>query len=228
VGDAAAGDREVRKFVFDHFLRHSSAPALEEIAGGLRLSPAEALRSLRRLEAAHDVKLLPGTSRILMAFPFSAISTPYRVTRSQGGSYFANCAWDAIAFHPMLDEPVWIDSFCQHCARPLRFGVEGGQGHSLDGPVPIVWFGVPAADWWRDIVLTCSNAMVFFESTSHLHAWTASEKPPRGAPLTVEQVVGISVPIYSRKMRLEYVRPSREVIQARFDELGLRGPFWRL
>jgi hypothetical protein len=222
-----AADRAVRKFVYDFFLRQATAPILEEIALGLGVGRQAALRSLGRLDASRHLKLLPGTTRVLMAFPFSAIPTPYRVTRANGQRYFANCAWDAVAFHPMLDEPVWVHSFCRHCARPIRFLAEEGQAHAPEGPLPVLWFGVPAAAWWRDIVRTCSETMVFFASSDHLRAWRAAGDPG-GAELTVDQILAISGPIYRRRMRLDYERPAPELLQAEFERAGLTGPFWRL
>ncbi len=223
----AAADRAVRKFVFDFFLREGSAPVLEEIALGLGIGRQEAVRALGRLDTAHHLKLLPGSTRILMAFPFSAIPTPFRVTRPNEKRYFANCAWDAVAFHTMLGEPIWIHGFCRHCARPLRFSIVDGRPQSPDGPLPVLWFGLPAASWWHDIVRTCSETMVFFASAEHLAAWrTAGD--PGGAELTVDQTLRISEPIYRRKLRLEYERPPPELLQMEFASAGLTGPFWNL
>src|SRR5438445_11118832 len=107
---AISGDlgRDVRKFVFDSFLEHSVPPVLEEIMERFRLGRPQAFEVLQALEAARHLKLVPGTQRILMAFPFSAVATPFRVERSSGTSFFANCAWDAVAFHSMLNEPIRI------------------------------------------------------------------------------------------------------------------------
>ncbi len=221
-------DRRVRKWVFDYFLEHTSAPAVEEIASGCRLTLPQAAAALQRLDAAHHLKLLDGTGRILMAFPFSAVSTPYRVTRTTGQRYFANCAWDAITFHPMLREPLAIDSFCHHCGNPLHFRLESGHGVPDGGGLPTVYLALPAAAWWEDIVRTCANTMVFFESESHLGALTEAGAATRGAAMTVDQTIKLSEPLYSRKMELDYARPPKETLQAHFANLGLVGAFWQL
>ena len=220
-------DREVRKFVFDHFLERSSAPTAPEIAQGLRAELRTVKESLHRLDDAHHLKLLEGTTRILMAFPFSAIATPFRVIRSNGTRYFANCAWDSIAFHPMLNEPVRIDSFCDRCGRSVEFRLEGGKGVPAGGPLPTVHLGLPASEWWKDITRTCSNTMVFLgpEETPEKHG---SGRAPEPGRLTVDQVAQMSVPIYSGKMNRDYDRPPTAVIQATFQRLGLTGPYWQL
>ncbi len=221
-------DRDVRKFVFDFFLENAFAPSAQEVAGRLDLSLPAIMDALERLDQAHHLKLLEGTSRILMAFPFSAISTPYRVTRKNGQRYFANCAWDSIAFHAMLNEPVLIESFCDRCEASLAFRLEGGKGISIGQPLPRVRLALPAAEWWKDITRTCANTMVFLgpeESGRQSGALGDSEDP---GIVTVDQVYRMSVPIYSGKLRLEYERPPPSVIQSTFESLGLTGPFWRL
>ena len=221
-------DQAVRKFVFDYFLERTHAPVLEEIAPYLGLDLPTAMESLRRLEAGHHLKLLDGTSRILMAFPFSAIATPYRVTRSNGRRYFANCAWDSIAFHPMLAEPIQIDSFCSHCGEPVRFGVEHGRGVRMEDELPLVQLRLPAAQWWNDITRTCSNTMVFLGADAKHQGSDGPADPAGRGIVTVDQIVQMSLPIYSTKLRLDYERPPTETIRSTFGRLGLTGPHWQV
>lgn len=219
--------RFVRKFVFDHFLEHGRPPVLEEIMRKFGLGRREAFDVLKELEAARHLLLLRGTQRILMAWPFSAIPTPFGVTVHKG-KYFANCSWDSIAFRAMLDEDVQIDSFCHHCGEPL--GIELGK----DGRIAVepegvlVYIGIPAAKWWDDIANTCSNNMVFFSSERHQHDWRAANPGQNGASLTVPQTLALSVPIYKDKMKLDYARPSRDQLTAHFESMGLRGDFWKI
>ncbi len=111
--------RDIRKYVFDHFLEHAVPPVLEQIMERYHLDRVEAFAILKSLEEARHLKLVPGTQRILMAFPFSAVATPFRVTRPViGRRYYANCAWDAVAFHAMLHEIIRIEGRCHHCAKP--------------------------------------------------------------------------------------------------------------
>src|SRR5439155_5568052 len=94
-GPGADLARDVRKFVFDSFLEHSIPPVLEEIMERFRLGRPQACEVLQALEAGRHLKLVPGTRRSLMAFPVSAVATPFRVGRSSGTWFFANCAWGA-------------------------------------------------------------------------------------------------------------------------------------
>src|SRR5437879_13588738 len=94
--------QHVRKYVLDHFLEFSVPPVVEQIMKRFRLDRGQAFEVFQWLEAARHVKLVPGTQRILMAFPFSAVATPFIVTLRTCRWTFANSAWDAEAVHPML------------------------------------------------------------------------------------------------------------------------------
>src|SRR5713101_5460365 len=200
----------VRKFVFDHFLEHSQPPVLEEVMQKFKLNREEAYNVLQHLDSAHHLKLLGGTQRILMAWPFSAIPTPFHVTLGSGRRYFANCAWDAVAFHVMLKEDVSIDSYCHHCAEHLQIQLRGDQVDSMHPEGVIVYLALPAAKWWDDIVNTCSNHMTFFQSQAHLDEWLQANADGRGEAVTIEQIIELSIPIYAEKMDLNYERPSKD------------------
>ncbi len=225
-GDALA--RDVRKYVFDHFLDHAVPPVLEQIMERYHLERPDAFAVLKALEDARHLKLVPGTQRILMAFPFSAVATPFRTTRPViGRRYYANCAWDAVAFHTMLHEIVRIESRCHHCAKPISIELAGGKSRAAP-PGPVVYLALPASQWWNDIVSTCSNHMVFFSSESHLDEWRKGTQAPEGASLTIEETHALSMPIYKDKLKVGYVRPGKDQLVTHFQSLGLTGEFWRI
>ena len=219
--------KHVRKFVFDHFRERSTPPVLEDVMRRFSLGRDEAYRVLQDLESARHVRLVPGTQRILMAFPFSAVATPFRVTAEKGRRYFANCAWDAIALHATLEEDVRIDSHYHDCATDLGFELRAGQVREASHPDILVHISIPAAHWWDDIVNTCSNHMVFFMSRDHLSDWR-SVHPGAGEALTVEQTHRLGFPICRDKMDLDYARPPKEQLVAHFESMGLTSDFWRL
>lgn len=183
--------------------------------------------ALGELAAARHIALVPGTSRILMAFPFSAIATPFRV-QAHGRHYFANCSWDAIAFHSMLDDEVRVDSACHHCGAPIEINLADGTARRVDPPDALVHLALPPSRWWDDIVTTCGNTMVFFASAEHRDASDLCRPADEAVSLTTDQVHALSGPIYARKLDLDYERPSRDELLAHFANIGLTGPYWQL
>jgi len=219
--------QRVRLFIFEHFLEHAAPPVVEQLMNEFALSRGDATEALTDLEAAHHVALVPGTARILMAFPFSAIATPFQTT-VRGRTYFANCAWDAIAFHAMLGDEIRVESFCHHCAAPIELELRDGRATRVDPPGTLVYFALPPTQWWDDIVTTCGSTMVFFASPEHRDASALCAGADLSASLTPEQVHSLSKLTYSTKLSIDYARPSKEVTLAYWAEMGLTGSYWTL
>jgi len=218
--------KEVRKWIYEYFLENERAPLVEEIMTHFRLQRNEAHQVLMDIEAAHNLALLPGTQRILMAHPFSAIATPFKVTIGSR-RYYANCTWDAVAFHVMVSRDVHIDAFCHHCAEAISIDLSSGKVSSTP-PNPVVFLSVPAAKWWESIVNTCSNNMVFFSSQQHLNEWLRKHPDLNGEALTVDKTVELSRPTYSGKIELDFTRPTKEDLMKMWAKIGLTGDFWKL
>src|SRR5438445_7284320 len=101
---------DARKFVFDYFVEQAVPPVLEQIMERYRLRREEAFAVLKGLEEASHLKLVPGTQRILIAYPFAAVGTHFRITRPViGRRYYANCTWDTVALHSKLPDIIRID-----------------------------------------------------------------------------------------------------------------------
>ncbi len=222
--------KKIRKYIFEHFEEHATAPVLEQIMQKFGLDRTSAFNALVDLQSARHIALLPGTQRILMAFPFSNIVTPFRVRiAGKDRDFFANCAWDAVAIHVALGKEQWIASYCHHCSEDIKIHLKDqkmvSQGSHAE---PQIYLAQPVSKWWENIVLTCSNNMVFFSSKNHLAEWIRSGSVTGGEALTVDQTLRLSLPIYKEKMSLHYARPSREQTIAHFQSLGLTGDFWKI
>ena len=218
--------KTVRKYVYDYFLEKERAPVIEEIMEKFRLDRIKAHQVLLGIEQSHNLSLVPGTQRILMAHPFSAITTPFKVTIGSK-TYYANCAWDSVAFHVMLSQDIRMDSFCHHCAKPIKISLDHGKASS-EPPDPLVFLSMPASKWWDNIVNTCSNNMVFFSSKQHLGEWLAGNHSITGQTLSIEKTVELSRPTYTGKMELDFARPPKEELVQRWAAIGLKGDFWKL
>lgn len=221
--------RDIRKFIYDRLRETARAPVLEQIMARFGLARAQARAALETLHATRHLVLLERTERILMAHPFAAIASPFRVAVNGSTTYFANCSWDSIAMHVMLGEPVRIESFCHQSGEQIVVELANDSIKSVRPERTIVYLGLPAAQWWQDIVYACSNTMVYFASRERLAEWLAAgrvEKP--GEALSIEKTIQLSVPIYRRKMALEYERPSPDELRNHFRNLDLEGDFWAI
>lgn len=217
----------LRLAIFERFLADARPPLVEELMPAFDLGRATAEATLRDLAEARHIALVPGTARILMAFPFSAIATPFRVEVG-GTRYFANCSWDAIAFHAMLGAEVHVTSSCHHCARPIEVVMADGAARHVEPATALVHLALPPSRWWDDIVTTCGSTMVFFCSAQHRDASALCGPPEEAVSLTPDEVHALSGPIYARKFALDYARPGREELLAHFAAIGLAGPYWQL
>ncbi len=221
--------QRIRAAVYDHFLQKAEPPLVEQLMGQFDLTRAETVAVLREVAEARGVAVVKGTSRILMAWPFSAIATPF-VVQARGQRYYANCSWDAIAFHAMLgNDAIQIASFCHFCAAPIALDLTDGRATKVEPAATIVYLALRPTQWWEDIILTCSNTMVFFCSPEHRDA--SGILPTGGQPgasLTPQQAHDLGVPLYADRMKIDYVRPGRDALNTHFAALGLTGPYWEI
>lgn len=143
-------DVALRLHVYDHFVQERRPPTAIEAARTLQSSVEEVEAALLRLAGDRVLLLRPGTSEILMAFPFSA--TPTRFTVDIGDrSVFANCVWDGLGVIAMSGGTGRVVTSCPDCEWPLELVVEHGVLQPADG---VIHFAVPAARWWDDIGFT--------------------------------------------------------------------------
>ncbi len=217
----------MRLHVYEHFVEHGVPPVIEQLMDSFGLSRSEAVAALTALADRRDVALIKGTARILMAWPFSAIATPF-VVQAKRRTYFANCSWDSIAFHALLREPIRIESRCHHCAGRITIEMRDGRATHVEPSSTIVYLALRPTQWWEDIITTCSNTMVYFCSTEHRDASDLTASPDQAASLTPDQVHELGMPLYERRLELDFVRPARDELNALFARLGLTGPYWQI
>src|SRR5690349_2909550 len=106
-------DQEVRRHVYDRVINHGLAGGLDGGARGSGTTTDAVRASYRRLADAH-VLVLQGDGEILMANPFSAVPTPFRV-EATGRSWWGNCIWDALGIPAMVKQDARIITACGDC-----------------------------------------------------------------------------------------------------------------
>jgi len=140
-----------RAYIYDRFAATARAPSAVDIAQHFELTLEQAESILRALHDQHALFLEPGTTRLRMANPFSAIETPFSV-RVAGQSYWANCAWDTFGIAAALHaDEAEIQSICSATGRPVRLRLAGG---AVAPTAAVVHFLLPFQQWYDDLAHT--------------------------------------------------------------------------
>ncbi len=143
-------DREVRLFVYRHFLEQGEPPIAADAAEAIGTSLGETEAAFRRLEASHVLVFAPGTLNIWMANPLCAFPTQFWV-EAERGAWWGTCIWDALGIPAMLGEDATISTSCPDCSEPLELHVKRD---ALQPATGVAHFAVPARRWWENIGYT--------------------------------------------------------------------------
>jgi len=144
------GDLSLRGLTYARFVQLGRAPTAAEIAAAIGRGRAEVGAGWQRLHAEHALVLDQLTGEILMANPFSAVPTAYRV-HAAGRWWYGNCAWDAFGICGALHVDGRIETACPDCGAALQIAV---RGQRPDDQSLLFHCLVSAARWWDDIVFT--------------------------------------------------------------------------
>jgi hypothetical protein len=145
--------RRLRGTAYRALAQSGRAPRLAGLARVLGADLTAIRSAAAELDAAH-LLVLDGHGEIEWALPFSAVSTPNRVS-SGTRTWWAPCAWDALALGPLLGLDTIVETSCPDCSTALRVAVSPDETAVLP-PAPahaiaVVHFARPAAEWWVDI-----------------------------------------------------------------------------
>ena len=143
-------DYEVRRAIYEHIFTQGRVPLLADTAASLAQPVSAVQAAYQRLAAGHVIVLQRESGEILMANPFSAVPTPFRVEAGPR-AFWGNCIWDALGIAAMLKADAQVITTCGDCGEAMEVTVRGG---ALVDPQGIAHFSVPARHWWDNIVFT--------------------------------------------------------------------------
>lgn len=143
-------DLELRNATYQLFAELGRAPSAGEVADAVDVSLETVRDGWQRLHETHALVLDGETGDLLMANPFAARETEFKVSTGNR-KWFANCAWDAFGIGAALGVDSVIETICPDCAGPIHITVTGGVP---DDEAPVFHVLVPAARWWDDITHT--------------------------------------------------------------------------
>ena len=136
----------MRYLIYQEFAHNGAPPSIDALAAALSLPEDKAIDLLRELGERHAVFLDDDRRRVLMANPFSAVPTPFRVT-ANGVDSWANCAWDMLGIPAALGADATIHASWAADGTPVELRVTDGEVVG-DG---IVHFLKPFRTWYDDL-----------------------------------------------------------------------------
>jgi hypothetical protein len=223
MAESATLDRSLRLRVYEHVVERGHPPTVEQLATDFVLHPSEVLAALQRLEAGRALILTADKTRIRVAPPFSAVPTPFRVETPRG-SWWGNCAWEALGIPATLGCDALIRTTSGACGGELSIDVNAGHPDPRD---LVMHVAVPARRWWDDVGFTCGT-ILFFRTPAEVDSWCERSGIARGAVLSMDQAWLLAQRWYAGRLSSEWRRLTREEARASLTEAGLTGPFWEL
>jgi hypothetical protein len=141
---------DLRAFVYWHFAETTRPPSVSESAAHFDVPDEEIAAAYEELHNRHALFLQPGTHHIRMAFPFSGVESPFRVTANHK-TYFANCAWDSLGIPVALRADAQIEVACAQSGEPILLQVKD---HEVDDTNTCAHFLIPFREWYNDLSFT--------------------------------------------------------------------------
>ncbi|WP_033377890.1 alkylmercury lyase family protein [Corynebacterium lubricantis] len=218
---------QTRQYIYRTFAERGDAPSVGELARVQGVSRKEMDEVLRELADAHAVVLAADGDAIRMSHPFSASPMAFTVTPQDGFDdrrWWGGCAWDSFGMSAAVGVDVRIDTACPQCGNHLNYTAGPAQPPIAEH---VVRFPRPAAQWWPEVVHTCTNIRTFC-SAEHAEAWTAENAPGEGYIAPLKQVWELAVPWYGDRLRDDFTPHSTAQNQQILNEVGLTGEFWEL
>jgi hypothetical protein len=143
----AARETDVLQRILRTFVDGGGPVPIEDIVLALHDRPVEEIHdALIALDADDLIRIREG--QVDIAYPFSAVSTPFAVRLPDGTDRYTCCAMDALGIAPMVGQRVHIRARCHDCGTPLDFSADPeAPGPGAAGVM--VWVGQHAEDRGR-------------------------------------------------------------------------------
>lgn len=134
----AAREEPLVRRIFQAFLERGGPIPVEDLVRTPSGSGETAHAALVALDDEDLIRVRAG--QVDLAYPFSALPTPFQVRVGRRGVRYACCAMDALGMAPMTGESIEIRSRCHHCGTALELSATP-HGPGRDAAGLMVWFG---------------------------------------------------------------------------------------
>ena len=213
----------LRRLVYETLAREGRPPSVAECARRLGQSRARIEADLRRLHDRHALVLTPDGDAIRMAHPFSAAPMGFVVSAGDE-RWWGGCTWDSLGIAAALGRLVEVETVCLGCGTDIRF--EAGPRRAPNADV-VVRIPRPAAQWWDDVVWTCTRIRSFC-TNEHAERYVSTVDEHLGELVPIEVMWRLANVWYGDRLARDYRQRTREASQSLLDGVGLTGEFWRL
>ena len=143
-------DTQLRVFIYEFIFARGRPPKAADIAEHFAISADETKRRLHALKIGKTLLVDDATGEIWMAGPFASQPVGHEV-RGARVTWWANCAWDALAIGILAAEQVTIRSSNCGTGRAITIVSPPQSPPRSDA---LVHFTVPARQWYDDIGFT--------------------------------------------------------------------------
>jgi Alkylmercury lyase len=214
---------DVRALVYRTLADEGRPPSIVELARRLGRDEGDIRGALAALHAAHLIVLAPDGDAIRMAHPFSAAPMGF-VVRADDQRWWGGCTWDSFGIAAAIGREVRIETSCPQCGADIRF--RGGPMHPPE-PGPVARIPLQAANWWDDVVWTCTRIRTFC-TYEHVVAHGAETGEAVGEIVPIEGLWRLAGSWYGDRLAVDYAPRTREAAQALLADAGFTGSFWEL
>lgn len=142
---------DVRVQIYRSFVEAGRPPMPVDLAASAGAPLAEVEAALHELARQDVIALIPGTSFVWLAHPFSAAAGPFRVA-SADRTWDAICIWDALGILALVEADGRVEARCPDCGDGLTVEVRAG-AVAADEPYA-AHYGIPASRWYEDVGYT--------------------------------------------------------------------------
>lgn len=219
--------RRIRDLVYETLAAEGRAPSVGELASSTGSDPSRVQELLHELVDAHALVLNAQGDRIRMAHPFTAAPVAFVLTPVDGHDdrrWWGGCASDSFGISAALKLDVRIDTGCPQCGEHLSIAAGPDTPPQREYAVR---FPRPAAEWWEDVVGTCTMIRLFC-TRKHAEQWTDEHAPSQGYIAAARTVWDLAQAWYGDRIDPDFTPRTREHNQRPLEDRGLTGEFWRL
>jgi hypothetical protein len=140
----------LRARIYETLLQRGLPPTCAELGAQFGETAQSIRATLNGAKMGKTIHMRPDGSEILMAGPFAAGPTAFRVI-GHSAAWWANCIWDAFGVAVIAGEPTHVATHCPDCNDPIDFRADPSTPPAGD---TVAHFLVPAKRWYDDLEFT--------------------------------------------------------------------------